>query len=63
MNLSKSDWLQRYRARLAQRFTHLTPKQLDELADDEAFEVRAQEYPDHPEKAADDEIDSWEGKS
>jgi hypothetical protein len=58
--LNRSDWLSRYKTRFMTRCPHLTEQEGNDLANLEAHEDLSAQYPDNPEAAADDEIDSWE---
>jgi hypothetical protein len=56
--MDRNEWLRRYRARLLERRPSLTGEELDELANIEAHEALSADYPDNPERAVDDELDS-----
>jgi hypothetical protein len=60
--MTRIEWLRRYRERYHSRRPHLTAKQLDDLADVEAYDALSGEFPDDPEAAAERELRDWDAE-
>lgn len=56
--ITKAEWLLRYRARVAVRWSDLTAAQIDGLACENTYVDCAEEFADSPEAAADEHMDS-----
>ena len=59
MSLTQDEWLRRYRAQFTACRPAIAAEKIDELVTVEAWQVLGEEYPDNPERAADDEIFGW----
>lgn len=56
--MDRAEWLRRYMNRFIER-ADLTPKQAEQCAKAESFEVLSQGFEDDPEGAADEEMSYW----